>query len=128
MISKKLPVFFLLIAVLLLSGCQDGLKTISFNASKITEKFQAEKEIVPSSDLRDECPLANPHPVAENIAQKYQLEYDEVIDWYCQGYEFEDILLALQTSRLTEVAVEDLLTLSETQSWSEIWEDFDLNP
>lgn len=128
MISKKLPVFFLLISFLFLSGCQDGLKTISFNASKITEKFQTEKEIVSSTDLRDECPLPNPHPVAENIAQKYQLEYTQVIDWYCQGYEFEDILLALQTGKITEVAVEDLLTLSETQSWSEIWEDFDLNP
>lgn len=128
MISKKLAVFFLLIAFLSLSGCQDGLKTISFNASKITEKFQAEKEISSSSDRRDECPLPNPHPVAENIAQKYQLEYAQVIDWYCQGHEFEDILLALQTGKITEVAIEDLLNLSENQSWSEIWEDFNLNP
>ncbi|MFO7625324.1 MAG: hypothetical protein R6V73_13330 [Anaerolineales bacterium] len=52
-----------------------------------------------------------PHPVGASIAARYQVEYSLVMSWFCDGYGFGQIMLALETSKLSSEAPEDLLAL-----------------
>ena len=41
------------------------------------------------------------HQIALGIAEIYDVEYEVVIAWFCQGFGFGQILLALETAQLT---------------------------
>ncbi|MFO8036280.1 MAG: hypothetical protein R6U57_06620 [Anaerolineales bacterium] len=70
------------------------------------------------------CPEEDPHPMAVSISEKFDVPYQEVINWYCEGeYLFEDILLALQTSKMSDAEPGDLLEQTKTKTWEEIWEE-----
>ena len=130
----KLFVILMLLTAVILAGCQDGLKSITFQSSKATKTAEAQETTDSTGSQQDQegqaadCPLTDPHPVAVSIADKYQWEYQEIIDWYCAGYPFEDILVALQTSKLADLEPIELLERSAEQDWFEIWEDLGLNP
>jgi len=74
----------------------------------------------------EKCPQQDPHPLGKSIADKFSVSYDEVMNWYCDGQLFEDILLALQTSQLSDVTPDELFTQLETNSWEEIWNELDI--
>ena len=62
------------------------------------------------------------------IAQDYAFTTSEqVLVWFCGGYEFEDILTALETQDQTGVPAEDLLDmLAQGLDWNEIWSSIGL--
>lgn len=64
------------------------------------------------------------NPIASAIAADYETtSYAEVMTWFCNGAEFEDILTALLTEELTGVPAEELLVmLADGFSWDEIWQ------
>lgn len=64
--------------------------------------------------------------MGESIAEKFDARYEDVMGWYCDGFAFEDILLALQTSQLTDELPGDLLEKLVNQSWEEIWKELGL--
>jgi hypothetical protein len=63
-------------------------------------------------------------PIAESIAEDYEFtNYAEVTTWFCNGAEFEDILVALETESVTGTPAEDMLQmLADGFTWDEIWE------
>jgi len=63
-------------------------------------------------------------PIGESIAKDYEFtNYEEVITWFCNGAEFEDILVALETESVTGTPAEDMLQmLADGFTWDEIWE------
>jgi len=64
------------------------------------------------------------HPIGQEIANQFEeASYEDVMTWFCNGAEFEDILVALQTEKDTGEPAEGLLKLlSEGQTWEEIWD------
>jgi hypothetical protein len=64
----------------------------------------------------------------EKINEKYEASQEELMRWYREGRSFQDILKALQTSQLTNIPPEELLTRSMTKSWQEIWKDVGVLP
>lgn len=68
------------------------------------------------------------HPIAASIVEKYpETDYEQVMTWFCKGAEFEDILLALLTARLSERKPEAMLeSIADGQTWEEIWQELDL--
>jgi len=67
------------------------------------------------------------HSIGDAIADKFNLPYEQVMTWFCSGYEFEDILLALQTHQQMETSIERLLEMrAEGNTWDEIWQQIDL--
>lgn len=134
MTSKSL---FIMIGLLLLGG---GLISGCLSAetnSPPTASLQKEPTAAPSptstlppnppeSSSNINCTEYNPHPMGESIAEKFSAEYEDVMSWYCDGYAFEDILLALQTSQLAGEPAGKILDSLETQSWEEIWEKLGL--
>jgi hypothetical protein len=80
------------------------------------------------SKTDDPCLGTEPHPIGVNIAVNYDVDYAQVMDWYCAGSGFDDIILALETVSLDpDVQVDELLqSIDEGNSWDEIWETLDL--
>ena len=118
----------LFILILITAGCgSDSLKS-SFFQSRPETVLLEESPIEPTENPETNCSSLNPHPVAEGITEKFPISYDEVMTIYCDGYAFSDILLALETEQLIDQSVEDLLSLLETHSWEEIWDDLGVSP
>jgi len=67
------------------------------------------------------CADAEPDPIAESIASTYEVPYQQIIDWYCAGSSFDDILVALETSLATDIPAETLLSMREEKEWEDIW-------
>jgi hypothetical protein len=63
-------------------------------------------------------------PIGQSIAADYEFtDYPEVITWFCNGAEFEDILVALETESLTGTPAEEMLQmLADDFTWDEIWQ------
>ena len=90
---------------------------------EVTETPTPEETVAPAT-----CPAAlNQHPVGWRIANTYDLDYDEVMGWFCDGYGFGQIMLALQTSNITELPAEDLLQMKTEQGgWGRVWQGLGL--
>lgn len=70
------------------------------------------------------CPGEKRNSIGQGIADEYQFtDYDEVMGWFCQGAEFEDILVALQSEDQSDFPAEEMLAmLVEGLSWEDIWQ------
>jgi hypothetical protein len=51
---------------------------------------------------------AKHHPAGEKLAQHLQIDYSEVLAWYCQGFQFNEIGLAYRISRAAGVEVDQV--------------------
>lgn len=74
------------------------------------------------------CPRLDPHPVGQSIADKFEVPYGEVMAWFCDGYTFEDILLALQTSEIADIDPGTLLDRYSEIGWERLWQELELMP
>lgn len=73
------------------------------------------------STVDADCTELNPHPIGASIAADYEVSYEQVMTWFCSGYSFDNILIALETSEAVEVPAEDLLQMLLEMEWEEIW-------
>ncbi len=69
------------------------------------------------------CTDSNPHPIGESIAATYEVSYQQVMTWFCSGYSFENILIALETSEAVDVPADMLLQMLLEKEWEEIWRE-----
>jgi len=71
-----------------------------------------------------DCLGGETSPIAESIAEEYEFtDYAEVVTWFCNGAEFEDILVALETEAQTGTPAEEMLQmLADGFSWEDIWQ------
>lgn len=67
-------------------------------------------------------------PIGQSIAEDFEnVEYQQVITWFCDGAEFEDILVALETEALTDTSADEMLQLlADGLAWDEIWQSMGL--
>lgn len=123
--KRWILVIFLLTLVISATGCLDQSKGSSTSRLRSKDKEVEESSIQPQQDApaQSNCTEMDPHPIAISIEEKFDASYDEVMGWYCAGSAFSDILLALETKKLTDVPVPDLLSRVKTQTWEEIWLD-----
>src|SRR5690606_34427831 len=63
------------------------------------------------------------HPIARYLANQYDHAYTEILDWYCEGRQFGEIMLALATSDEYDGATGDVLALrAEVRGWAQVWQ------
>ena len=115
----------LLLAALFLTACGGDSLKATFYTSR--EEPTAPEQAA-GNNPETNCSTLNPHPLAESMAGKFEISYEEIMTWYCDGYAFSDILLALETEQLVDQSAEDLLSLLADRSWEEIWQDLGLEP
>lgn len=71
------------------------------------------------------CGGTEVHPIAESIAETFGVPYDQLMDYYCQGIGFEELLLALETASESNVDLEDVIAARQQQhTWEQIWETY----
>lgn len=78
----------------------------------------------PQDTSGPDCYGSEPHEIGLGIAESFpETTYEQVMIWFCNGAEFEDILVALQTEKLTDFpAGEMLFMLADDWTWDEIWQ------
>lgn len=134
---KKKHFIFVILILFSLTACDNSLQKAT---QQVLGKEERNTPTPPSAEEESEaeqdeetntsaCPEEDPQPIAVSISEKFDVSYEKVIDWYCDGYIFEDILLALQTSKMSDVEPDTLLKEIEAKTWEEIWEDLGItNP
>ncbi|HIP71016.1 MAG TPA: hypothetical protein EYH05_06430, partial [Anaerolineae bacterium] len=73
------------------------------------------------------CSVISENPVAEQIAARFDVSAEEVMNYFCDSAGFGEIMLAYNISEQTGIPVNDLLALREEGlGWGQIMQDLDL--
>ncbi len=75
-----------------------------------------------------DCEGAEPHPIGQSIAEAYAVPYEQVMTWFCSGYSFDNIMVALETSQAVDVPAQTLLDMLLEKDWDAIWEEVGFTP
>lgn len=66
----------------------------------------------------------NAHPLATALAETYDLSESEVMNMFCNGFSFGEIMLALQTQQMNGTPAADSLAQRQNgQGWGQIWQE-----
>ena len=131
---KKRTAILLFLAVLLVS-CGKPTATEALEGGGDTAPRTIELEPAATLDFSQPgvmeevyCGTEADFPIGQEIAEAYpDTSYEQVMDWYCDGFTFEDILTALETAEQMDMPTDDLLAmLKNGQSWEEIWSEIGL--
>lgn len=68
-------------------------------------------EAIDEDERADICTSEDVHPTAARLADLYGVTYDEVLGWFCAGYDFDEIRMAYDISRMSGRPVADVFTL-----------------
>ncbi len=95
---------------------------------QLEQESPQQKETQPVETPVADCPGEETNTIGQGIADEYEFaSYEVVMTWFCNGAEFEDILVALQTEEQNGTAAEEMLVmLAGGFSWEEIWLVVDL--
>jgi hypothetical protein len=67
------------------------------------------------------------HPFGARLAERYEMDYETLQAWFCEGFGWGQIMLALQTGKITG---EDPASFLEARSnglgWGQIWQGLNL--
>lgn len=67
-----------------------------------------------------------PHPLAAKLAQRYGVDEEWVMSYFCEGYGMGAIMLAIKTSEIEGNAIDPDTFLAERASgkgWGQIWQE-----
>jgi hypothetical protein len=104
---------------------QEEVEIAPDTAAPLATTPQEDVAAKPTIDIH--CTETDPHPVAQGIAETYQVTYEEVMTFFCTGVGFEDIVLAYQTADLAGIEVEEALTLwYDFGNWEDVWGELGL--
>lgn len=75
------------------------------------------------------CTGANPQPKGQKLAQQYNVSYEEIMGWFCQGFGFGEIDLAYSLSLQSNTPVADIFAMRRSGlGWGEIKKKLSGNP
>ena len=133
-VDMKKFLILLILLVLLLSACSNtGNQVEGPSIDEILDQYQkpgqpgegemaAPDEPLPTNG--PDCYQDGEHPIAVSIVEQFPeiTSYNEVMVWFCNGAQFEDILNALTTEEMTSVDANEILTMiADGMSWDQIW-------
>ena len=114
-------------------GIDDEALATTVDAALSVQEGHLSQMLADGEDAEDEEDGDNPcdggftHPAAEGLADAYEVEYETVIGWFCDGYGLGEIMLALETAKATGGVPEDLLGWkTELGGWGQVWQELDL--
>lgn len=87
------------------------------------------EDLIPPLTTRGpNCLGSDPNQIGLGISEKFDdATYEQVMLWFCNGAEFEDILVALQTEEQSGKSAEEMLImLVEGYTWEEVWQSIGL--
>jgi hypothetical protein len=91
------------------------------------EEDEAEEEDIPLNTGYYCTQSEVPHPFGARLAETYEVEYATLQGWFCDGFGWGQVMLALQTGEITGEDPEALLELRRGGSgWGQIWQELKL--
>lgn len=96
--------------------------------------FFDEDDDVENDEFDDEvegerCTGANPHPHGQDLAARYEVEYDEIMALFCDGYGFGEIEIAFNLADESELSVEEITEMrAEGMGWGQIRKELGAQP
>ena len=75
------------------------------------------------------CVGVEPHPVAQRLAGAYNVAYEDIMTWFCEGrYGLGEIMHALQTSDDEDGNAPEQVLLRKTElgGWGQVWQELGL--
>lgn len=98
------------------------------NSIEEGEQAGQDEAVIPGETSAADCYGPEVHPIGQSVASQYEeVTYEQVMGWFCNGAEFDDILVALLTARQTGKPAENFLAmLAKGQTWDEIWQSVGL--
>ncbi|MEJ2758069.1 MAG: hypothetical protein P8046_06245 [Anaerolineales bacterium] len=121
---------FLLILILLVftAACSSNNANVANEPQTNAINATAENSPtpIPELDLPEgpDCYGEDPHPIGESIADLFSdiTDYTQVMTWFCNGFEFEDVVTALETQLASGTPASDLLAMFQSgKDWDTIW-------
>ncbi|MBN1120571.1 MAG: hypothetical protein JXJ17_05795, partial [Anaerolineae bacterium] len=86
------------------------------------------EEVVDDVIVDDTTTVVSGHPAAEKIADTYGVSYDQVMGWFCDGFGFGEIILALSATEETGISTDELLAMkAEGTGWGNVWKEIGLS-
>lgn len=110
------------------SDVREQIQSLNIPSEEVEEESVEEsvgESLEVGENVNLECFTEDPNLVAQDISERFETSYDLIEEWYCEGNSFEDIMLALMTSRLWEIDPDQVLLEHETSTWDEIWAELD---
>ena len=92
---------------------------------------EVQSEIMPVEEptaqvetVEPDCLDGEISPIGQSTADDYEsTSYEQIMTWFCNGAEFEDILVALETEAQTDISADEMLKmLADDFTWEEIWQ------
>ncbi|WKZ37171.1 MAG: hypothetical protein QY332_04425 [Anaerolineales bacterium] len=125
-LKKNLPGALLTLALFGMVACgllQPGSDAADDNAQPTSSPLSNDREAGQSAGNFDCTDINNLHPIGQSISKTHEVPYEQVMTWFCDGYSFENILIALETSKAVDVPANALLEMLLEKEWEEIWRD-----
>ena len=75
------------------------------------------------------CVGVEPHPVAQRLSETYDVAYEDIMGWFCEGrYGLGEIMHALQTAGPEGGTTPEQLLNRKTElgGWGQVWQDLGL--
>ena len=123
-LNPKQPFLHLLFAVILLgiAACVASPSGSETPDGSVQQATPATQPPAPAESAdSDSCPQGDPNPIVQSIAETYEVSYEQVMIWFCSGYSFENILIALETGEAVDIPADALLQMLQEKEWEQIW-------
>jgi len=135
--NTKYLIAMLLIMLVLIAACADPPDSVAEPGTLDTPIETPEtSEPVPVMEATSppvetagpDCLGDEISPIGQSIADEYEsASYEQVMTWFCNGAEFEDILVALETEAQTGTSADEMLKmLADGFTWDELWQQVGL--
>jgi hypothetical protein len=77
----------------------------------------------------ERCTSAAPHPKGTRLAERYDVSYDEIMGWFCDGFGFGEVNRAYSLSLKKDMPVEEIFALREDGlGWGQIKKQLGVKP
>jgi hypothetical protein len=86
---------------------------------------------VSDEEKEDRCPdgLPESHPKGESLAEKYEVTYEEIMGWFCEGFGFGEIDIAYNLSQQSDRPVAEIFEMRASGlGWGQIRRELGLAP
>ena len=131
--KTKCLVIVLLITLVVITACgaqpdsviEPNTPDTPIETSEKSEPVPVIEETLPPIETAGpDCLGDEISPIGQSIADDYEsTSYEQVMTWFCNGAEFEDILVALETEAQTDTSADEMLKmLADGFTWDEIWQ------
>jgi hypothetical protein len=104
----------------------DWIKEVNRGDDDIEIEEEEEKEGLEGKFSSSYCSgkKEKDHPFAAAISDTYGTSVSDVMGYFCNGFGFGEIMLALQTHQMNSEEISSMLGLRKSgQGWGQIWQD-----